>query len=142
MIRKLFKQYFGKHYDEAEYQYNEHGKPFLEGVSFNISHSDNLCVCAIADKNIELGVDTECKDRRVNWRKISKNVLSEKELSYINDIPNDTDQLDAFVKLWTKKEAISKAIGKGLAIPFRNISLEEEENVAQKWMTYTFLLKQ
>lgn len=44
-------------YDYNVY-YNEYGKPYLDnGLYFNISHSKNVIVCVISDR--EVGIDIE-----------------------------------------------------------------------------------
>ena len=42
---------------EAAFTYGEHGKPYLNGFCFNLSHSGTLAVLAVADG--EVGVDVE-----------------------------------------------------------------------------------
>ena len=92
----------------------EKGKPFTENadVHFNISHSGDIVVCAVSDK--EIGTDIE-KIRRINPRAAEK-FASGKELEYIASADN------GFFRIWTLKEAYFKCIGTGLGADIKNVS--------------------
>lgn len=80
-----------------EFEYSPPGKPYLKSnkAYFSISHSENLVICAVSDKNV--GVDVQ---------KIKK--VTTKTAEYIGaDCEN-------FISLWTKKEAEIKRLGKGI----------------------------
>lgn len=87
---------------------SEHKKPFIRGgCHFNISHSGNLVVVAFS--NASVGIDIEAE----------KNVEMESLISYfhpdeVEHFRNSEDQLSEFYFLWTRKEALLKAIGIGL----------------------------
>lgn len=100
---------------------NKSGKPYAENCSleFNISHSENIVVCAI-DKN-KIGIDIE-KIRPINL-KIAKRICNEDELNYLfgftpkeNDFKytEDVNILNRFFEIWTGKEAYGKCVGTGL----------------------------
>jgi 4'-phosphopantetheinyl transferase len=87
-------------------------KPYLNnGLSFNISHSGKFVVCALS-KTCKVGIDLE----EVKFIEINSfsSCFSAGEWSYLT---NSADPLSAFYKLWTKKEAVIKADGRGLHIP-------------------------
>lgn len=101
-----------------EYLYNEisvddYGKPyFLCGdYYFNLSHSNNYCLCVVADFNI--GCDIEIL--RDKMPKLPKKLMSEKEIEYFtnNEFSTEEKKIEKFIELWTKKESIIKLIGKG-----------------------------
>jgi 4'-phosphopantetheinyl transferase len=85
-----------------------HGKPVVEitgpGLDFSLSHAGGLAVVAISDRAV--GVDVE--DATAGEQPLAP-ALTEREratcLSYSD-----------FARLWTRKEAVLKAVGKGLAI--------------------------
>lgn len=103
-------------------EYNTFGRPSLPNLQFdfNIAHSGNLVVCAVADCRI--GVDIE-KIEPINLNDFRR-FLTEQEWQDINDshIP-----LMSFYNIWTQKEATLKAIGKGLNIPLSDIILKENK---------------
>jgi len=108
-------------YDLTNVKYNKYGKPFINrDIDFNISHSGKMVVCAISTEG-EIGVDTEelkpiTTDDFINhftsveWSEIHKG----------NNLSNN------FYYHWTAKEAVIKAIGKGLSIPLQDISIERD----------------
>jgi len=84
-------------------RYRANRKPHLsEAVDFSISHSGELVVCALT-KNGRIGIDTE-KLRPVSLRSFSR------FLSTAED-PDPVGNCDAFIDLWTCKEATLKGCG-------------------------------
>ena len=109
-------------------KYNEYGKPFIdEPVCFSISHSGNMVVCALVN-NSEIGIDIEL------LKKIDilpfKNVFTENEWETITE---SVDSLKTFYTLWTKKESVIKADGRGLSIPLHNVSIETKIAVIHEY---------
>jgi 4'-phosphopantetheinyl transferase len=91
----------GFHLSEVHYRANR--KPHLSRVlDFSISHSGKLVVCALV-KNGRVGIDTE-KLRPVSIRSFSR-FLSASECL------DSGDSSDAFIDLWTCKEATLKGCG-------------------------------
>ncbi|GAA0438594.1 4'-phosphopantetheinyl transferase family protein [Streptomyces luteireticuli] len=92
-----------------------HGKPVVEtagvGPDFSLSHVGGLAVVAVSDRAV--GVDIE--DATAGEQPLAS-ALTEREratcLSY-------TD----FARLWTRKEALLKAVGEGLGIHPRRIEI-------------------
>ena len=90
-------------------------KPYLKdypSLFFNLSHTDNLILIAIA--NSQVGVDVEKIDRNADKEGIIKHFFSEREQTSYFSQPENQKEL-AFVKGWTRKEAILKATGEGLS---------------------------
>jgi 4'-phosphopantetheinyl transferase len=83
--------------------YHSGGKPYLQNSNwqFNLSHSCGLIIYGFA-QDWMIGVDVEYQHRSVNYQKVS--------LRYFG---NRYDR-DEFWQRWTQKEAIGKALGKGL----------------------------
>lgn len=88
------------------------GKPMLTGINpicFNLSHAGDYAVCAVADTSV--GIDIEGK-HKIN-EKVMKKCFSEKEKIWVNEVLEEKQE--RFFRLWTAKEAVSKATGKGLS---------------------------
>lgn len=85
--------------------YADSGKPFLNKLYFNISHTDGLVACAFS-KSGELGLDIE-KFRQVKLSDF-KAWFTEKEMS---DIHAADSAMQKFYWYWTRKESIIKALG-------------------------------
>lgn len=91
------------------------GKPYLAGeerLYFNLSHSEGMVMCAIAEK--EVGCDVEKK--AVLDRRLAEYVMTEYELERIYGFERDTEQQEMFFRLWTLKESYMKATGLGIRL--------------------------
>lgn len=84
-----------------------YGKPYLQetDIHFNISHSGDLKILAIAETPV--GVDIE-KVRKADLRVAKR--FCENEYNYITE----KDSEHRFFEIWTKKEAYLKYKGTGL----------------------------
>jgi 4'-phosphopantetheinyl transferase len=111
------------------FENNEYGKPFIataqleemaEPLFFNLSHSQNKLVLAIAQHEL-LGIDIEygLKPRRVE--KIANRYFSNSEIEGFRGLEKALIQ-KRFYDLWSLKEAYIKACGMGLAIPLNHFS--------------------
>lgn len=94
--------------EENEILETEYEKPYIPNHDFfNISHSGDYVVLAQAET--EVGVDIEkINDRHLN---VAERVFTERELLWMNE-----DSKERFFILWTQKEAVMKAVGKGLSL--------------------------
>lgn len=88
----------------------------LNKIRFNVSHSGELILIAIPDT--EIGVGMERIETSFNYPDILRHSFSEQE---INQIEQAADSRDFFFRLWTRKEALTKAISRGLDDELRNI---------------------
>jgi 4'-phosphopantetheinyl transferase len=90
----------------------EHGKPELAGraIEFNASHSGDLVVLAFA-RETPVGIDVERRRVLHDPLAIARRFFSERELAFISAAG---DVAAAFFTVWTAKEAIVKASGKGI----------------------------
>ena len=86
--------------------YGSNGKPYVDKIFFNASHSGNFAFGVSSDK--EIGCDVEIiKKPRLD---IAKRFFTENEYNYIIHSENTSN---AFYKLWTIKESYIKQSGKG-----------------------------
>jgi 4'-phosphopantetheinyl transferase len=94
-----------------------HGRPRLaEGeASFNLSHSGPHALVAVGAGPI--GTDIESAARRPVAAGVVRRCCSAAEQSWLAALPAG-DQPAAFLRLWTRKEAVAKALGLGLVLPF------------------------
>lgn len=97
-------------------KFGHHGKPYVDrGPKFNISHSNAWVVCAFSSE-VELGIDVE-SIQNVDINEF-QSVLSPDEQQ---DLMKSSSPQEKFYELWTKKEAVSKAIGDGLHLDFKTL---------------------
>ncbi len=94
-----------------------HGKPHIEGcpIRFNLSHSENLGLLAVT-REMEVGVDIEHIDPRRAGNDIATRFFTPAEQQQLGRYTND-ERITAFFRAWSRKEAVIKALGEGLACP-------------------------
>lgn len=96
------------------------GKPFFtehQNTHFNISHSHDYVVCAIASR--PLGIDIQYH-KDVNIMRMAERILSPQE--YHNFLRAE-DQEKFFFQCWVEKESFLKWTGDGLRLDLRNLDL-------------------
>ena len=106
--------------EPVEFVYSGKGKPTLKNhphIHFNLSHSSNTAVCAVAESNI--GVDVQ-KITTVNDN-VAKRVLTAEEYLIFNNTGNPGEY---FCEIWTIKESYFKLTGQGISEEFRNLSAD------------------
>lgn len=111
--------------DFPEFVCNEHGKPALPAslftlhssiftLHFSLSHCKEAVACIV--DNHPCGIDVESVGR---YREsVARYAMNDEELAAINASP---DPSRAFVRLWTQKEALLKAVGTGIQDNMRDI---------------------
>jgi len=100
------------------------GKPFLTShpqIHYNISHSGEYVVCAVAKVN--LGIDVE-RIRDVNFR-VAERYFSKAELADLMKY-EPYERRDYFFTLWTIKESYLKALGKGLTKSLSSFTVRKD----------------
>ncbi|MGW3497514.1 4'-phosphopantetheinyl transferase family protein [Streptomyces sp. NPDC001020] len=104
---------------ELELAYKPGGRPFLRGIDLldvSLSHTEGLLVVGLTRFG-RLGVDTEPADRRMLDLGTDVRVCTPYELEALDLVPLAQRNRE-LVRLWTLKEAYSKAIGQGLRFRF------------------------
>jgi 4'-phosphopantetheinyl transferase len=106
-------------------KYTEFNKPyFQEAFNFSIAHSDEIVVCA-GSTNAEIGMDIE-QTIPIELADYEEQ-LTQNEWEYIQKA---SDKFSAFYQIWTKKEALLKALGRGVEINFDTL------DVCADWINY------
>jgi phosphopantetheinyl transferase len=75
-------------------------------------------------RNLRIGVDIEREDRVINVAGIARKFLSAPERDALP--ASDDDARLRVLRLWTCKEAMSKATGDALSAPFRALVVDVE----------------
>jgi len=92
-------------------QYSSYNRPFLAGgLDFNISHSGNYVVCAISG-HCRVGIDIE-KIQTQDLDPFNYTL----NMAELNNVLASATPYELFYNIWTKKEAITKADGRGLGL--------------------------
>lgn len=118
IIKSILSRHLEREVTDSEFQYGVNGKPTaLKDAHFNISHTASIFVIAIT-KTCPVGVDIELLNRKVNVSKVFDLVFSDKEREKFMHL-SDAYKQEAFVNLWTRKEAFVKAKGGGMSFPLK-----------------------
>ena len=113
--------------EHLDFETSHHGKPFARvagipaPISFNVSHSGERGLIAIS-RSGRLGVDIEERNFHRDVDYLIDAVSGEKEKAEISS-RQALSRLLLFYKLWTLKEAILKAYGKGFHIDPTSIEI-------------------
>lgn len=105
---------------------NNHGKPYIDEIYFNITHSKNYIGIIIS--NVECGIDIEKIELKIDKDKFAKKILTDVE--YAQFLKENT--VDFLINKWTKIETYYKILGEGLS--FSNLKLETIDENIQTFM--------
>ena len=138
--RRLLGRYLGADPRGLTIVEGEHGKPALANreIEFNASHSVDLVALAFA-KTTPVGIDIERQRTLRHPLALARRFFSADEFAFVI-AADDVD--GAFLAIWTAKEAIVKASGKGIGasdlraftVPFREKQLQP---VTASWSVAT-----
>ena len=109
LLRKALREMYGIH-DAPVFEYDANGKPSILGhpeIFFNLSHCRKAVACVVADSPV--GIDVE-ETRRFS-DSIARYTLDDEEYESVVKADNPSQ---AFIRLWTMKEALLKYTGEGL----------------------------
>lgn len=117
-LRTILSYYLNIPAQDILFGTNQNGKPFIENrvrdnLFFNLSHSHDRAVLLVADKK-NIGVDLEKVNYQLNCKQIADRYLHAEEKQCLANNP-DWRQTRMFYRIWTRKEAVVKAIGSRLA---------------------------
>lgn len=91
------------------------GKPVADGVHFNVSHSGDLILLAVSDERA-VGVDVERRRAVPKVEALVNRWLTADERADLDRIKGSgAEESDAFLRVWSLKEARLKALGVGIA---------------------------
>ena len=109
------------------------GRPRLSGthsIDFNVTHTGDAAMFGLVEaRGVRIGVDLERASRNVNDAGLARRVCTSREREALARLDEHARRL-AFLRLWTCKEAMSKATGDALAAPFRHLDVAREPDLA------------
>jgi 4'-phosphopantetheinyl transferase len=106
------------------------GKPELPGapLRFNLAHSGDVALVAVTQAR-DVGVDVETRREDADRWSLVHHALTSRERRRVESMPR-ARRADAFLSIWTRKEALLKAAGVGLAIDPARVQLDDSSVVA------------
>ncbi|HMV86013.1 MAG TPA: 4'-phosphopantetheinyl transferase superfamily protein [Blastocatellia bacterium] len=115
-LRILLSRYLNVAPESITLNYNSHGKPFLADSSlhFNSTRRRELALYAFALRPV--GIDVELEQATQDFESLLPQVATTRERTVLQTLPV-VERHQAFLHLWTRKEALLKAVGTGFAFP-------------------------
>jgi 4'-phosphopantetheinyl transferase len=132
-LRAILAGYLGVAPRQVGFAVNEYGKPSLilprtsGQLSFNAAQSGTVAVIAVA-RSGRIGIDVERLRPLAGAESIATRFFAAGEAATILGL-HPRDRIGEFFRMWTRKEAVVKALGGGLSIPLDafEISLQPRE---------------
>ena len=102
---------------DIAYTFGAAGKPALArgGPHFNMSHSADLVAIAVS-RATEVGIDVESIRPMDDRADVARRFFHSDEVRQLAALDEPAAET-AFFRCWTRKEAVSKAVGLGLSLP-------------------------
>lgn len=119
LLRKIMARYLKVEPGRLTLETNQYGKPFLperpggQRLTFNLSHSADLAILALAE-DCEVGIDLEQIRDDLPFQDMARQFFSRQEQRDLFSLSAE-QQLAAFYRCWTRKEAYLKGCGSGFS---------------------------
>ena len=112
VVRSLLSDYAG---GDVAIEYDARGKAHIRGdrLHFNVSHSGGALALAVS-RSQPLGIDLEHRRRPRRVIELAQRFFASHEAQMLQRLPEAEQQI-AFLRLWTRKEALVKAEGSGIS---------------------------
>jgi 4'-phosphopantetheinyl transferase len=117
-VRHVLGRYLGADPASLAFAMDERGKPRLDRrdpLRFNLSHSGGGALCALS-LDLEVGVDLEIRQRRVDERRVAERVLGKEIADRLATLDTETRERE-FLIAWVRHEAVQKCLGAGIFAP-------------------------
>jgi 4'-phosphopantetheinyl transferase len=109
--------------------HDEPGRPIVRGnagLMLAVAHSGDFVACAISTRRV--GVDIERSDRIEADDDLARRVCTSHERRELERLPAPLRRA-ALIRLWTRKEAVVKALGVGLAIAPEQVDVSRDRPI-------------
>jgi 4'-phosphopantetheinyl transferase len=115
IARAVLAHSLGVEVDQIILTTTDNGKPALPDaeLEFNISHSGDLALIAVATRTVGVDVEFVEEIERDELLETASYVLSDREHEELARMP-EADRLLAYYRAWVRKEAYVKATGEGI----------------------------
>ena len=125
-LRALLAAYLGIEAQRLILADDAYGRPMLgaahgQALGFNWSHSGPHALVALG-RHVAPGIDIEVQRARPRALEIARRFFTAEEADALAALPSD-QRSAAFLDLWTAKEAVLKALGRGLAFGLHRLSI-------------------
>lgn len=143
ILRQILACYVQLPAEELVIERGEFGKPYLLDFpqwQFNLSHSGEKLLIAVSNE-MPVGIDIEKIKPRRALTELVKKCFAVSEQNYWLNLP-ESEKLTVFYDFWTRKEAVVKGIGRGIALGLNRCEIDTNQPEAflnlpvnEKWHT-------
>ena len=101
---------------------NEFGKPAFDpslGIHFNLSHAGERVMAVVDDGPVGCDVEKIAPFDEA----VARECLTDEELAWVKRAPSGSGRDREFIRLWVRKEAYVKAVGRGFDIEPKSVSV-------------------
>lgn len=144
VLRQIIARYVEQSANELVIERGEFGKPYLRDFpewQFNLSHSGEKLLIAMSDE-MPIGIDVEQIKFRKSFASLVTKCFAVSEQNYWFNLP-EAEQLTVFYEFWTRKEAVVKGIGRGIALGLNRCEIDVNQPnyflnlpIPEKWHTF------
>ena len=119
-------------YSKIKLDFGPNNKPYLKNTTqelfFNLSHSEEMAMCIIADSEVGCDIQKITIDKDI--MAIADRFFHPKEIEKIRSAKKE-NQIELFYRIWVLKESYIKATGEGLQTPLNEFQIYLENNRPQ-----------
>ncbi len=139
-LRSLLGAYLNTTPEKIPLQANQFGKPSLPvsfaSLYFNVTHSGQRGLIAITRQG-EVGVDIEQQRKMKDLLGMASMIFCPEDLRVWQELPV-AEQMPAFYRAWTGKEAMAKALGCGLTIDLKGLRVDFTHEAQTQFLEMDF----
>jgi 4'-phosphopantetheinyl transferase len=138
LLRVLLGSYLQHNPASLAFTYSGNGKPALSEktggalIQFNISHSQNQVLFAFC-ANDDIGVDIEGINPSLSYVNLAHRICTPQERTVFDRLPS-WQQPQAFLKIWTRKEALVKLMGDRLYEKLSILEVPAQDAAGAYWV--------
>ena len=112
---------------------SEKGRPFIKDADmpFSLSRTKNQFAFVFGKRNQHLGIDIEQIKPDIDFVSIARSHYSHKEQQLVLAQKSISDQKRLFFEIWTRKEALLKAIGIGINTELSKVQVLDGGNLLE-----------
>lgn len=135
-LRRILSQTLNEQACRISIIHQQQGKPCLDGskhgheIRFSVSHSHDVALVAVA-RNRDIGIDVEKIRDDIEHETLAQRFFSESEFTALRHY-DGCERLRAFFAVWTRKEAVVKAQGGGIALGLKQFDVSVDPDTAPR----------
>ena len=133
ILRSLLGELTGRRPGEIQFEHTSHGRPSVKGLPgfhFNTSRTGHWFIVATTHAVIP-GVDIEFDRPIPDLESLVRRVCSPREQQALAGV--DAISASWFLRIWTRKEAVLKAVGLGLGLDPTRVTLSVDRSSLAGW---------